>query len=285
MIEGQKRQETEFVRNLYVGVFEAEVLCVNPDEEDFKELLGIELKNDSKATEYLGERDGNTTLRISVWLKDVRTKENFNLNFFLENKERENKDMTKKQYINSLGTCTWADDPNNLPDWFKEKDYRVAYSGEEELYNFLKTWLGGIDFRSEGAELKLDWKRLMKGNLKEISEQIGNDFCKNIVCLATVVTKERDGDIKEYQGVYNRAFAPQYALKQFRLVDYDNPENIERIKAKRPKDQKAHEKFALAVKGQYGCTDSFVLKDLRPYNAEDFLVASNNVISESGSDY
>jgi hypothetical protein len=31
---------------------------------------------------------------------------------------------------------SWAADPNDLPDWFKASDYRVAKIGEEELYEF-----------------------------------------------------------------------------------------------------------------------------------------------------
>jgi hypothetical protein len=58
------------------------------------------------------------------------------VSFFLEDKERQNKDETKKQYINSVGNCSWAADPNDLPDWFKARDYRVAKIGEEELYEF-----------------------------------------------------------------------------------------------------------------------------------------------------
>jgi hypothetical protein len=49
--------------------------------------------------------------------------------------------MKQKQYINSVGNCSWAADPNDLPDWFKARDYRVLKIGEEELYEFLRTWL------------------------------------------------------------------------------------------------------------------------------------------------
>jgi len=125
----------------------------------------------------------------------------------------------------------------------------------------------------------------MKGNVKEIKEQINGEWCGNIGALATINTKEKDGDIKEYQSVYNKAFLPIYALKNFRLIDYSNPKIIEAIKAKKPKDQKAHEKFVLNVTGEFGCRDSYLLKDIKDYNSEEFLVASNKVISEEGDDY
>jgi len=38
--------------------------------------------------------------------------------------------------------CSWAADENDLAEWFtKGRDYRVAYVGEEDLYNFMRVWL------------------------------------------------------------------------------------------------------------------------------------------------
>jgi hypothetical protein len=119
-IGGNKRQSTgESNFSKKVGLFEAKVIAKHPTIEEFKDKLGIELKEDSKAIEYLGmSQDGNKTVRIDVWLEEVKNKDKFKVAFFLENKERENKDGTKKQYINTVGSCSWADDENNLPKWF-----------------------------------------------------------------------------------------------------------------------------------------------------------------------
>ena len=128
-IGGKKREQTqlpEFTKK--VGLFEANVIAINPTAEEYKDLLNIELKEDSRVVEYLGKsQDGNSTLRVDVWLEDVKSKERFKVTFFLEDKAKENKDQTKKQYINAVGSCSWADDPNNLPEWFASRDYRVAY--------------------------------------------------------------------------------------------------------------------------------------------------------------
>ncbi len=77
---GGKRKETtdltDFVK--YVGLFEASVIAINPDEQEYKELLGIELKEDSKALNYLSEsQEGNTTLRVDIWLEEVKNKNKF----------------------------------------------------------------------------------------------------------------------------------------------------------------------------------------------------------------
>lgn len=284
-ISGKKReQKEEFVRK--IGLFEGRVIAINPSVEEYTEILGMELKEDSKATEYLGEStDGNKTLRVDVWLEEIKNGEKYKAVFFLEDKKKDNKEGTKQQYINAVGVCSWADDPNNLPEWFVKREYREAYVGEEDLYSFLRTWLGNLDYRDVETILQLEWKQLMKGNLKDIRNQIDGELCTNIVALATVKTVEKDGEMKEYQSIYNKGFLPPYSLKQFRLVDYHNEDVLNRLKAKKTKELKVHEKFVLQVTGEYGSKDSYVLKDLKEYNSEDFLVASDKVIETSDSSY
>jgi hypothetical protein len=286
-IGGSKRESnfesTEFTKK--VGLFEAKVIAVNPDAEEYQEVLGIQLKEDSKQAEYLGEKDGNKTLRVDFWLEETKSKDKFKVTFFLENKVKENKDQTKKQYINNIGTCSWAADPNDLADWFTKREYRPAFVGEEELYNFLRTWLGNIDYRQDNAILQLEWNKLLKGNVKDLKEQVNSEWATNVVALATVktVTKE-DGD-KEYQGVYNKAFLPAYSIKQFRLVDYGNSSELSKLREKKTKDLKPHERFVLNVTGEYGCKDFFLLKDLREYNAADNFASSDKVFEADDSDF
>ena len=270
-----------------VGLFEANVIAVNPTAEEFKDKLGMELKEDSKATEYLGEtRDGNNYLRVDFWLQRVNQDDKFKVSFFLEDKERENRDGTKKQYINSIGMCTWAADENDLAEWFtKGRDFRVAYVGEEDFYNFVRTWLGQLDYRDADTVLQIEWKKLMRGTVKDLKDQINGEWCNSVVAMATVIVKERDGESKEYQGIYNKAFLGGYALKQFRLVDYDNRRTVEALANKKPRDLKAHEKFVVNVAGEYGCKDYYTFKDLQDYNPDDNLVASDAFISDDGDDY
>jgi hypothetical protein len=286
-IGGKKRENTgngEYSKS--VGLFQAKVIAVNPTIEEYKDKLGIELKEDSKAIEYLGDsKDGNTYLRLDFWLEEAKTQKKFKISFFLEDKERENKDGTKKQYINDIGSCSWADDPNNLAEWFTKREYRVANVGEEELYEFMRVWLSNLDFRDVETVLQLDWKKLMRGNVKDIKDQIDGEFAVDFVALSTIVSKEKDGEIKEYEVVYNKAFLPAYSLKQFRLVDYDSPKIQSEIANKKPKDLKVHEKFVAKVTGEYGCKDFYILKDLKDYNPGDNLVASGSVIEEDDAEY
>jgi hypothetical protein len=285
-IGGKKRESTgDFTKR--VGLFEANVIAVNPTMEQLKEKLGIELKEDSKAAEYLGtSQDGNTYVRIDIWLKEVKDESlsPFKVSFFLEDKERENKDNTKRQYINSVGVCSWAADPNDLPDWFTTREYRVAYTGEEDLYSFMRTWLNELDYRSADTTLDLDWKKLMKGNVKDIKDQINGEWCAPVVALATVITKTKDDDTKEYQGVYNRGFLSPYSLRNFRLIDYSDQAVLDKLASKKPRDLKAHEKFVLQVTGQYGCKDFYILKDLKEYDADENMVSSDAAKIDNSAD-
>lgn len=288
---GGKKRENDGNFSKKVGLFTATVLAVNPTEKEYKDILGMELKEDSKACDYVGERDGNSLVRIDFWLENTKvnpdgTKDRpYKLSFFLEDRVRTNKDDTKTQYINSIGSCAWADDESNLPAWFTKRDYRPAYHGEEDLFEFMRGWLNKLDYRDPDTSLELDWKKLMKGDVRDIKAEVNGEWAGEIGCLATVIVKETEGETKEYQGVYNRAFVPAYAMKHFRLVDYDN-ENVQKaLTTKDSKDLKVHERFVIRVTGEYGCKDFFSLKDIKEYDPNDNPVATNAPLTEGGADY
>jgi hypothetical protein len=288
-IGGQKRESGNVDSNIEkkVGIFEANVIAINPTAEEYSNKLGININPDSKAIEYLGTtKDGNSYLRIDFWLEEVKNKDKFKMTFFLEDKERENQAGTKKQYINSIGSTSWADDESNLLDWFtKDRDFRVAYVGEEELYNFIRSWLSKLDYRHADTELQLDWKKLMRGNVNDLKDQIDEDLCGTIVALATIIVKEKDGESKEYQGVYNKAVLSGYNMKSLRLIDYSDSRIIDNLSRKKSNELKPYERFILQISGEYGCKDYYILKELELYNSGDNLVASDNFISDDGSDY
>jgi hypothetical protein len=287
-IGGEKReklQKTDFKK--FVGLFEAKVIAINPDIEEYKEILGIELKEDEngkyKAVEYFNvSEDGkDKKLDIDIWIEDVKNNNKYKFRFFLENKERWNKENTKKQYINNIGKCYFADDPNNLPTYFTARDYRVAYKGEEELYNFLSVWLGQLNLYSPKSKLELDWAKLMKGNTKDLKAEINGEYCTTFIALATVKTvTNQKGESNEYQNIYSKGFLPSYCLQLFNLVNYDDDAISRKLREKKNTELKIHEKFVAKVTGEYGCKDYYTLKELSEYNPDNNLVASNEVLAE-----
>jgi hypothetical protein len=288
-IGGKKRESFgEFAKK--VGLFTANVVAVNPTEKEYKEVLGIELKEDSKACEYVGERDGNTLVRLDFWLENTKitdgTKDSpYKVSFFLEDKVRLNKDGSKTQYINSIGNCAWAESEDSLPEWFTKRDFREANVGEEDLFEFMRGWLNKLDYREADTVLELDWKKLMKGNVKEIKDQVGGEWSGEVGCMAIVIVKEVEGEAKEYQGIFNRAFFPAYSIKNFRLVDYNSPDVQKALGTKANKDLKPFERFILKVTGEYGCKDFYSLRDLREYDPADNPVATDAPLTDGGADY
>lgn len=289
-IGGKTREVTEGLDNTkYVGMFKAEIIAINPTIEQFKEKLGIELKEDSKATDYLGEsKEGNTTLRVDFWLEDVVSKNKFKKSFFLEDKVRENKDSTKTQYINDAGNCSWSEDGKKFPDFFKARTFREANIGEEKLYNFLKIWLGSLDLRDPDSTLMLDWKKLMKGNVKELKDQISGDFALPFVALAMIKTVEKTNDegettISTYQSIYDEIL-PAYTFDFFTKTDYDNSKIIEKLNNTPLKNLKQYEKFVVGINGAYGAKDFFKLKPIDVYREEENIASSNEPSSHSEED-
>lgn len=125
----------------------------------------------------------------------------------------------------------------------------------------------------------------MKGNVKDLKDQVGGEFATPVTALATIKTVEKDDGVKEYQTIYNKGFLPAYSIKQFRLLDYSNTATINGLRTKKSKDLKPHERFVLNVVGEYGCRDFYILKDLKEYNSGDNLVASDKVIAEDDGDF
>jgi len=272
-----------------IGLVEVEVLIVNPTEEQYKDILGMELKEDSKAAIYKGEsKDGNNYVRVDFWLRPT-VKEGeplarpYKVSFFLEDKDRLNKNETKTQFINNIGICSWGEDDSNLPEWFSKRDFRIAKGGEEDFYGFLRNWLGGLDYRDGDTVLELNWKDLMKGNISMLTEQVGGEFATSFIGLATVAVKGEGENIKEYQGIYNKGFLPSYTLRHFALVDYSDPAVLAKLAAKTT-GLKIHERFVKNVVGEYGCKDVYSLKLLSDYIAEDHIVSSDDPMNGSDSE-
>lgn len=284
-IGGKIRERGDYGKS--VGLFVGEVIAINPSTSEYETILGYDPKEDSKEQVYTGEsKEGNPYLRLDFWIKDTKSDFQYKVVFFLEDRVRKNRDETKTQYINNIGICSWAETEDELPSWFTEREFREAKSGEEDLYKFLRTWLGKIDFfdKKDPAELTLNWKKLMKGDVSEIKEQIDGDFCAPFVALATVITKEVEDEVKEFQGIYNKAFAPEFCMKHFRIVDYNNPMTVAAIEGKKFKDRKLHERFIMDVVDDYGCKDFYLLSELGDYDPAQNVVVSDSTISSEEVD-
>lgn len=264
-IQGKEKEVKNFSK--HVGMFNAHVVALNPTKEELGKVLGTELEKD---LEYTSENadTGAKKVSISFWLREAKTNQHFNVRFNLEDTVVESK-TGKTQFINSIGTTSYANDKSSLPDWFTEKnrEVRVAKRGEELLYKFLRNWLSNLNYEDESTELTVDWKKLISGKTNELRDAITKYEDQQICALATVRTAE---DGKEYQGVYSYEFLPGFALDYFT--------------GKKTKMYKSVDKFIEKVTdAEYGCKDYYVLKPLSEYDPTKNVVGSsdNPVISKA----
>ena len=103
----------------------------------------------------------------------------------------------KYQWSNSVGQTAWgATNPADTYDWFKDKDVRKTYSGEDTLIDFIKAWAN----IPNGGECSLDTiDDIFKGDVKELVQLIATLKDNKVRCLLGV----KDG---KYQQVYTKCF-------------------------------------------------------------------------------
>lgn len=229
----------EFKR--YIGVAPMFIKAVNPSKSEHEELFETELED---APVYIGTKsdaDGNEfqTARISVVFNPDIEKIGFDMPFismalFLENRPRYNADKTKVQVIDKYGNTGWptieeakahatilknknGEDYNSNLD----KDYRPAYVGEEDLMNFVKTYLNipsrltydrdsktwgpNTKVKAEECECRFDnLTAVFKGDFSEIKDALGFQPTNKVKVLLGVRTDSESG--KLYQAVYTKKF-------------------------------------------------------------------------------
>lgn len=241
MAIGKGKETTEAqVFSKYIGVASCFVLAVNPDKKKLEELYQTTLDKDP---EYIIKKEGEQdSVRISFVVKTDEDKYpamTTQVTFYLRNEGRFNKDKTKLQVIDKYGRTCWVgieDAKNHVIPMYSngpaniDADYRPCYSGEENLTNFIKTWLNlpnvmsyidgkwvpNPDVAPEDCECRLDCiKDYFKGNFKELAD-IVNILPNNKVKILFGVKNTADN--KQYQTCFIDRF-----LKPF-VTNYDKLE-------------------------------------------------------------
>lgn len=217
----------------YIGVAPVYVLAVNPSKEELEKLYSTQLEN---APQYLStievgeDKHKVDNLKVDFIVKTDPDKANgvdftTKVTFFLRKEPRTNRDNTKVQVIDKYGRTAWvtqeqfkakeipmySNGPANL-----DKDYRACYHGEEELTNFIKTYLNipnvmkyvnekwvMVDNPSECESRLEHLEDCFKGNFKELQEAIQLQPNNKLRVMFGVRTTD---DNKQYQAVYTQMF-------------------------------------------------------------------------------
>ena len=185
---------------LYTGPSTMNVVGICPT---LGELQTIGFKNFDKEPIYVDNSGEIPKVRIDVIFK------NSNMlgkaAFFLENRQRSNKNGDKVEVINNFGQSTWAASVEEALEkvgkggnkWFKPNGARVALVGEVQLITFLRDWLNV----SPEDEATIDsYDNLFKGNFKELQQYVKQAEKNTIYTLSTV----KDG---KYQQIHTGFFA------------------------------------------------------------------------------
>jgi hypothetical protein len=239
------------VRKLYKGVGSFFILGVNPTKSEQEKLFNTILE---KEPEYFGEAevDGKKikTVRISFVVKADGTKHvdaegnpiefTTNHTFFLRNEPRKGSNSGKYQIVDAYGNFAWADEETikakAIPQYSNgpasiHEGYRLAYTGEQELTEFLIKYMGipspfkWADGRTTGWADNLSD---CEARLEHIADYFKGDFSElrsiiamqpnNKVKLAVGVKTSNDG--KQYQATYTNMCLSNSA-SNFNKLDAD----------------------------------------------------------------
>lgn len=216
--------------NLYTGLGSSYVLAVNPDKAKTDELMGFESQN---APEYTGSNDNGKFARVTFIVRtDPEQCKGVTITnritFTVYNAPAYNRDKTKVQVIDRFGNATWATvedakagkkllSANGNPVKIAD-NYRIAYRGEADLIDFLKSYLGirdafeyvngtfalrsGVDLADYDCGLE-HIKDLFAGNFKEIQDDIALQPNNKILLLYGIRTNAETG--RKYQTIATRA--------------------------------------------------------------------------------
>lgn len=236
--KGQKSsEEGATTLKRYIGVASVNILAVNPNKEKLGELYNTTIDNEPN---YLGEVDVDgkkiKTARLDFIVRVAEGKyknaagdpiELVNrVSFFVRSDYRFNKDKTKIQVIDKYGRTAWVTiedaKAHNIPNYANgparlDKDYRPAFVGEEELTEFVKTYLNipsvekwsnrqivGLIDNPDDALARLEHiQEYFSGNTSEMSQIVSFQPDNKLKVLFGVKTTT---DNKKYQDVFTRMF-------------------------------------------------------------------------------
>lgn len=231
--KGQVSTEGEGFKR-YIGVAPVNVIAVNPTKEELSKIYNREIENEPVYVKDV-ESNGKTVrqVRVDFIVKtadtcvDSVTGQHIDfisrITFFINNDRRVSR-TGKIQVIDNYGRTSWVTEEqlatHAIPLSSKgtplriSNNYRPVYNGEEDLTNFIKTFLNipnperyvnetwlPIEDQTV-AEVRLDRiPEYFNGNISEIKEAINYQPNNKVKVLFGVKTGD---DNKQFQAVYTQ---------------------------------------------------------------------------------
>lgn len=270
--KGQESTEGNVVK-MYTGVAPVFILEVNPNKAELEKLYNTQFE---KEPEYISEievgedRHKVQNVRLDFIVKTDAEKCNgveiiTKVVFFIRNEYRYNRDKTKVQVIDKYGRTAWVtieqakaheipmykNGPANL-----DKDYRPAYHGEEELTDFIKSYLNipNVMKYVNNTWIMVDNPSDCEARLEDINSYFKDDFKE----LKEVIALQPNNKIKVLFGVRTTDDNRQYQTVYTQMFLRNNITNYSKL------DANLQERKAA---GAYPTTE-FIVGDLKEYNVE-----------------
>lgn len=279
MAFGQGTVSTEEVSfKKYIGVASVNVLAVNPTKEKLEEIYGREL---GKAPEYTEEAEinGEKVAKVRIDFVIKADKEKYKdtdgkpieliskISFFLANRYKYNNENTKVQVKDKYGRFAWvtveqiknheipqyANGPANI-----DKDYKPAYDGEEDLINFIKTFLNIPSCQNyiNGKWVMKDADKLAdcEASLDHISDYFKGDTSE----LSTILSYQPTNKVKVLFGIKNSNDGKQFQTVYNKMVLRNNVKDYGKLDAN-VKDTQSKGSMSTS---EFDCTDlhEYVIK-------------------------
>lgn len=183
-------------------LFNASAEGLNPTAKELQ-ILRNSQKEQKEQVYAKQSLDGVNGINLTFWL---RGKFGLKPVFFpLFDCEAENKDKTKRVFIDEAGNDTFAESKDAITSqWVDKNTVRVAYRGERELTQFMRALLDRNPREIKKCRLD-DVKKIIAGDLTEIKYFLKN-FAKQACCLIY-------GDEKGYTNIWAGGFGGAYTLE------------------------------------------------------------------------
>lgn len=218
---GKTQESTETAEfKKYIGVGSSFVIAVNPTKKELESIYGREQTNDP---EYVVNTDEGKEARITFVVKTDPSVCNGieiinRVMFTLRNAPAYNKDKTKVQVIDKYGNSTWTDVETakageklfskNGSEIGIDTKYRMAYSGEADLIDFLKAYLcvGNAFNYVNGSWVKKDNAEDYVFGLEHIKDYFNGDFSE----IKDAIKLQPNNKVKLLYGVRTTDEGKQY---------------------------------------------------------------------------
>lgn len=215
----------------YIGVAPVTIVAVNPNKELLENIYDTTL---DETPEYTGSQNSNGKevpfARIDFIVKTDPEKSNgiemiTKVSYFIRQRYRYNKDMSKVQVIDKYGRTAWVTnqqaETHEIPIYVNgpaniDRDYRPCFVGEEELTNFVKTYLQipcvqkYVDGKwelvdnPEECEARFNLGSILKffeGDFEELKEVMGYQPNNKVKIMFGIRTSD---DGRQYQTAYTQ---------------------------------------------------------------------------------